>query len=116
MVFTQQSHHVFRVRTLGEASEASQIGEECGNLPAMTFELLLRARCDNQISHLWRKESPQPTHSLDFAYLLCDPLFELLVQPLHFLSSLAKFLEQPRVLDSDNGLRGKVRDQRSACR
>jgi hypothetical protein len=45
----------------------------------MTFELLLRPRCNDQISHLRRQETPQSAHALDFAYLVGDTLFELLV-------------------------------------
>ena len=45
----------------------------------MTFELLLRPRRDNQISHLRKKETSQLTHALDFAYLFGDALFELLI-------------------------------------
>jgi hypothetical protein len=45
----------------------------------MAFELLLAAGRDNQISHLRRQEAPQPAHALDFAYLVGDALFELLV-------------------------------------
>ena len=33
----------------------------------------------NQISHLWRKEAPQPAHALDFTHLIGDALFELLI-------------------------------------
>ena len=32
-----------------------------------------------EISHLWRQKAPQPAHALDFAYLVGDALFELLV-------------------------------------
>jgi hypothetical protein len=46
----------------------------------MTFELLLAARRHDQIGHLRRQEAPQPAHALDFAYLIGDALFELLVQ------------------------------------
>ena len=45
----------------------------------MAFKLLLAARCDDQIGPLWRQETPQPAHALDFAYLVGDALFELLV-------------------------------------
>ena len=45
----------------------------------MAFELLLAPRCNDQISHLRRQEAPQPAHALDFAYLVGDALFELLV-------------------------------------
>ena len=46
----------------------------------MAFELLLSTGRDNQISHLRRKEAPQPAHALDFTYLVGDALFELMVQ------------------------------------
>ena len=46
----------------------------------MAFELLLRPRRDDQISHLRRQEAPQPAHAFDFAYLVGDALFELLVE------------------------------------
>ena len=46
----------------------------------MAFELLLCPGRDNQISHLRRQETPQPAHAFDFAYLVGDTLFELLVE------------------------------------
>src|SRR5579863_177065 len=79
MIVAQQRHHVFRVRAFGEAGEAAQVAEQRGNLPAVAFELLLRTRRDDQISHLRRQKSPQPAHALDFAHLVGDALFELLV-------------------------------------
>ena len=42
----------------------------------------------DQISHLRRQEAPQPTHALDFAYLVGDALFELLVCKLSLLSNV----------------------------
>ena len=51
----------------------------------VAFELLLRPRSDDQISHLRRQETSQPAHALDFAYLIGDALFELLVQFDNFL-------------------------------
>ena len=79
MVVAQQSHHVFRVRTFGEPGEPAQIAEERGNLSTMAFELLLGTGRNDQISHLRRQEAPQPAHALDFAHLVGDALFELLV-------------------------------------
>ena len=46
----------------------------------MAFELLLAAGRNDQISHLRRQEAPQPAHAFDFAYLVGDALFELLVE------------------------------------
>ena len=58
-----------------------------------------------------RRPSPsatpvQPAHPLDFAYLVGDALFELLVELVHLLrlrfhliGSLAQFLEQSCILD-----------------
>jgi len=43
------------------------------------LQLLLSPRSDDQIGDLRRQEAPQPAHALDFAYLVGDPLFELLV-------------------------------------
>ena len=60
--------------------EAAQVTEERGNLSAMAFKLLLASRRNDQISHLRRQEAPQPAHAFDFAYLVGDALFELLVQ------------------------------------
>jgi len=51
----------------------------------MAFELLLASRRDDQISHLWGQEAPQPAHALDFAHLVGDALFELLVELEDFL-------------------------------
>ena len=45
----------------------------------MAFELLLAAGRDDQIGYLRRQEASQPAHALDFAYLVGDALFELLV-------------------------------------
>ena len=45
----------------------------------MAFELPLAPGRDDQISHLRRKEAPQPAHAFDFAYLVGDAVFELLV-------------------------------------
>ena len=66
----------------------------------MAFELLLSPGCNDQISHLRRQEAPQPTHTFDFAHLVGDALFELLVQFDNFLrlrfqltGSLAQFLQ-----------------------
>src|SRR3974377_499644 len=70
----------------------------------MAFELLLRSRGDDQISHLRRKETSQPTHALDFAYLVRDALFKLLVQ-------FVQLIEQPRVLDGDDSLGGEILNQ-----
>ena len=80
----------------------------------MAFELLLAPRRNDQISHLRRQEAPQPAHALDFAYLVGDALFELLVEFDDFcdcaslLGSLAQFVQQSRVLDGDDGLSGEV--------
>jgi hypothetical protein len=79
MIVAQQGHHVFGVCALCEAREPAQISEECGYLSAMAFELLLATRRHDQISHLRRQEAPQPAHALDFAYLVGNALFELLV-------------------------------------
>ena len=46
----------------------------------MAFELLLTPGRNDQISHLRRQEAPQPAHALDFAYLVGDALFQLLVE------------------------------------
>ena len=79
MVVTQQRHYVFWVRAFGEAGEATQVAEERGNLSTMAFELLLSPGCDDQISYLRGQETSQPAHALDFAYLVGDALFEVLV-------------------------------------
>ena len=79
MVVAEQGHHVFCIGALGEAGEATQIAEESGNLSTMAFKLLLRAGDDNQIGCLWREKTPQPAHAFDFAHLVGDALFELLV-------------------------------------
>ena len=109
VVVAQQSHYVFRVRAFSKPSEAAQVAEERSNLPAVAFKLFLCARRDDQISHLRRKEPPQPAHALDLAYLVGDALFELLVELLNVVCSLAQFFQKSRVLDGDNSLIGKVR-------
>jgi hypothetical protein len=48
--------------------------------------LLLAPGRNDQISHLWRQETPQPAHALDFAHLIGDALFQMLIK-------LAQFIE-----------------------
>jgi hypothetical protein len=79
MVFTQQRHYVFRISAFGKTSEPAQVAEECGNLSAVALKLLLAPGCNDQISHLRRQEPSQPAHAFDFAYLVGDALFELLI-------------------------------------
>ena len=112
MVVAQQGHHVFGVRALGEAGEAAQVTEERGYLSSMAFELLLAAGRDDQISHLRRQEAPQPAHALDFAYLVGDALFELLVELLDLLRSLTQFVQQSHVLNRNGSLIGESLDER----
>src|SRR5262245_55385767 len=50
------------------------------------------------------QETSQSAHALDFAHLVGDTLFKLLVQ-------VVKIIEQPRVLDGDDRLRGKILHQ-----
>ena len=64
----------------------------------MAFELFLCPGRDDQISHLRRQEAPQPAHAFDFAHLIGDALFELLVQLndfaiLQLAGSLAQFFQ-----------------------
>ncbi len=66
---------------------------------------------NDQISHLRRQEAPQPAHALDFAYLVGDTLFELLVQFFDFRCSLTQLLQQPRVFDGNDGLGGEAFDE-----
>ena len=80
MIVAQQGHHVFSVRAFGEPSEPAQVAEERSYLSTMAFELLLAPGRNDQISHLRRQEAPQPAHAFDFADLVGDALFELLVQ------------------------------------
>src|SRR5262245_27433563 len=67
----------------------------------MAFELLLCSGSDDQIGYLRRKETPQPAHALDFANLVSDTLFKLLVQ-------FVEVIEQSCVLDGDHSLGGKI--------
>jgi hypothetical protein len=80
VVVSQQRHDVFRVRTFSEPGEPAQVPEQRSYLSSMAFKLLLGTGRDNQISYLWRQKSPQPAQPLDFAYLVGDALFELLVE------------------------------------
>src|SRR5262249_40056615 len=50
------------------------------------------------------RKTSQSAHALDFAHLVGDTLFKLLVQ-------VVKIIEQPRVLDGDDRLRGKILHQ-----
>src|SRR5262249_564950 len=70
----------------------------------MAFELLLRSGCNDQIGYLRRKETSQSAHPLDFADLVRDTLFKLLVQPI-------EIIEQTRVLYRYHRLVGKRLDQ-----
>jgi hypothetical protein len=76
VVVAQQRHHVFRISALSETSEPAQVTEERGNLPTVTFKLLLAPRRNDQISHLRRQKAPQPAHALDFTDLIGDAVFE----------------------------------------
>ena len=111
MVVAQQRHHVFRVGTFGEPGESAQVAEERSNLSAMAFKLLLATRRHDQISHLRRQEAPQPAHALDFAYLVGDALFELLVQFDHLLGLDFQLAGSKVVVhDSDDRLGGLLHD------
>ena len=107
MVFAHKRNNVFRVGAFGEPGEAAQITEERGYLSAMAFEFLLAAGRDNQISYLRRQEPPQPAHAFDFAYLVGDALFELLVEFLDLFGSFTEFVEQPNILNGNDCLRSK---------
>ena len=87
-----------------------QVTEERGNLPSMALQLLLAPRRNDQISHLLRQEAPQTAHAFDFAYLVGDTLFELLIQA-SLTSSVRSHssFKKSRVFDSDYSLRSKVR-------
>src|SRR5262245_10567577 len=87
MIVSQQHHHVFRVRGFGKTCKASQVTKERSNLASVTLKLLLHPRRNNQISDLWRKEAPQPSHTLDFAELIGHSLFQSFV-PVSKLSGL----------------------------
>ena len=78
MVVAQQGHHVFRIGALSEPGEPAQVTEERGNLSAMAFELfsLPMQRSDQPPAG---QEAPQPAHALDFAYLVGDTLFQVLI-------------------------------------
>ena len=83
----------------------------------MAFELLLAARRNDQISHLRRQEAPQPAHAFDFAHLVGDALFELMVElhqflrlRFHLLGPFAQFIQQPRVLNGNDRLGREVLD------
>ena len=104
MVFTQQSHHVFWIRALRETGKATQVAEQRGNFSAVAFELLLGPGSDDQIGYLRRKETSQSAYALDFTHLVRDALFKLLVQ-------FVKIIEQSRILDGDDGLRGEILNQ-----
>ena len=97
-------HHVFWIRAFREAGKAAQVTEQRGNFSTVAFELLLRTRRNDQIGYLRRKETSQSAHALDFAHLVGDALFKLSVQ-------LVEIIEQPRILNGDDCLRGKILHQ-----
>src|SRR5262249_17894076 len=68
-------------------------------------------RGDDQIGHLRGQEAAQPTHALDFADLIGNALFELLVEFDNFVGSFAQFVQEARVLYGDDGLGCKVFNQ-----
>jgi hypothetical protein len=112
VILAEHRYYVLRVRAFGEPGETPQVAEERGNLSTMALKLLLAPRGDDQISHLRRQKAPQSAHAFDFAYLVGDALFELLVEFDDFLSCFTEFVEQPRVLSGDNCLRSEIRYQR----
>src|SRR4029453_17622205 len=77
------------------------IAKERCNFSAVAFELFLCSGRDDQIGYLRRQETAQSAHALDFAHLVGDTLFELLVQ-------LVEIVEQPGIFDGDDSLRGKI--------
>jgi hypothetical protein len=98
----------------------------------MALQLLLAPGRNDQIGHLWRQEAPQPAHAFDFAYLVDDALFELLVESgkllglrpqlaglllhksvglLKLARPVAQFVQQPRVLDGNDRLGREVLHQ-----
>jgi hypothetical protein len=77
----------------------------------MTFELFLRAGSNDQIGHPRRQEAAQPAHAFDFAYLVGDALFELLIEFDDLLSSFAELTDQSSVLNGNDCLVGKSLDQ-----
>src|SRR6516165_10885450 len=48
------------------------------------------------------------THALDFADLVSNALFELLIEFDNFLGPLAQFVQKAGILDGDDGLGGEV--------
>ena len=59
----------------------------------MAFKLLFRSRCDDQIGDLRRQEAAQPAHALDFADLIGNALFELLIELDDLFRPLAQFAQ-----------------------
>ena len=78
VVVAQQGHHIFGVCDFSEPGEAAQIAEERGDFPAVALKLPLGPGGDDKISHL-RVKNAAYSHAFDFAYLVGDALFELLV-------------------------------------
>jgi hypothetical protein len=72
----------------------------------MAFQLHFCSRRDYQISNLPREETAQPAHALDLANLIGDPVLQLLIE-------LIQVIEQPRVLDRDDGLGGETLHKRN---
>ena len=80
MVVAQQGHHASPASALSvNPVNPRRSPESRGYLSPMAFELLLGTGGNNKVSHLRRQEAPQPTHALDFVYLVRDALSELLV-------------------------------------
>src|SRR6516162_2970846 len=78
----------------------------------MAFKLFFRSRCNDQIGDLRRQKTTQPAHALDFADLIGNALFELLIELDDLLSSFAQLVQQPRVLDSYDRLSSEILHQR----
>ena len=89
MVVAQQGHYIFGVCALGEPGEAAQVAEERGNLTAVAFKLLLGCQMRRLDRLPAEAGSVAAAHALDFAHLIGDAVFEVLIQLHHLVCSLA---------------------------
>src|SRR5271163_610528 len=112
VVFAQEVEHLFGLGGLGEGGVAAQIAKHDDDLAAMAFEDFLVALRDDQLGELRREKPLQSPDAAQLFDLLSDPRVKTTIEFGDLLGALAKFAEEPRVLDCDDRLRREILQQR----
>src|SRR5205814_5535437 len=112
VVFAQEVEHLLGLGGLAEGGVAAQIAEPDDDLAAVAFQDLLVALRDDEFGELRREEALQPPDPTQFLDLLDHSCLETAVQFRHLACALAQLAEQPRILHSDDRLRGETLKQR----